>query len=155
MQGHSAAYIPPDQAASTENLTGAVVYSSPSSFDGGHIHRYELTKSPLAWSDCDMTAWSGAPNGGTAPVGYVRSDGADENHYLLGTSIMQIAGFATSGVPSMGSFNMTQLFGLPAAASGPHPYRRPDGANAIVYRDTSGRIQELSFKPGVFGWTLT
>ena len=56
----------------------------------------------------------------------------------------------------MGSLKyMTQLFGLPAAASGPHPYRRSDGANAIVYRDTSGRIQELSFKPGVFGWTLT
>lgn len=119
-------------------------------YRGTDKHVHELSKERRSsWRDTDLTADAGSGVVSDAdPHAYVRSDGVDvvvfrkDGHINQMERVMRawrsrdltVESFAYLGAPVVGN---------------PMGYRRTDQNNAIVYRDSTGRVREITLYSGL------
>ena len=111
----------------------------------GHIHELALVgEEAFPWRDFDLTAHSGAPVGGSHPMGYVRHDNVSSVVYT-GTDghIHELALNANDG-GGWRDFDLTKESGAIVGGSTPMGYVRHDSVSSVVYTGTDGHIHELA-----------
>jgi hypothetical protein len=160
-RGNPAPYIRSDNV-------NAIVYRG---YDDVDIHELYLADS--GWKTEDLSLRTGAPQALGDPAGYVRSDGVNSIVYRAleptgHTHIQEIYGILPPSPPprlpaspldlNWATADLSYQTGGPDASEDPAPYiLSPDGislsqANAVVYRDVSGNVQELYLPWGGGYW---
>ena len=111
----------------------------------GHIHELALVgEEAFPWRDFDLTAHSGAPVGGSHPMGYVRHDNVSSVVYT-GTDghIHELALNANDG-GGWRDFDLTKESGAIVGGSTPMGYVRHDNVSVVDYTGADGHIHELA-----------
>ena len=114
-----------------------------------HIHDLRLE---TAWYHYDLTDATGAGDAyeGSAPYGYVRSDGINAIVYAAGVfSDLHIYEFYLQN-----TWHHYELTSIPNAKLGGYPigYVRSDGLNAVVYRGMNDHILEIRLERDGWQW---
>ena len=100
-----------------------------------------------AWQQDTLNVAAGAPQGASAPFGYVTPDGAARVVYWdVNFNITELYLPGEPGSWHSDTLNVT-AGGAPYAASVPRGYVTPDGAARVVYRDVNQNVTEL-YLPG-------
>jgi hypothetical protein len=112
-------------------------------------HVWEFVN-PSYWQAYDLTANTGAPEGGCAALAaYVRSDLTDAVVFTAGDGHVHELSLFANWIDT----DLTLAASGPDGAGDPAGYVRSDGVNSVVYRGPDRRLHELWQQPGSTSWT--